>query len=355
MAAIAVKIARLRWLPCLLAAACTARAAHPIPIAVLELGDREAIGSLHADGLAPYEVTPPASPPAPADSTNDAIARVRAAYVAGELDACANAVAAISVEDQLARGDRASASRVLELGAACAVGARDLAGARTFADAIASYGLEPREQIAPDAERLIGQAIEAAGRAARSSLAIHGVAGAHVAVDGRPDRCVAPCELELAPGKHVIAATADGFAPAHVVVRVPDQTVVELDQAPASALLAAQQWRARTTSGASPADAVGAALVAKFVPDRRVVIVRGGPHVDGELVVDGLRVAIKEAPRGDSPELLRELAYDGGVLHRPAVWQRPWFWIAVTGAVVAIAAGIVAVTYQPRVVTSVGL
>ena len=72
------------------------------------------------------------------------------------------------------------------------------------------------------------------------------------------------------------------------------------------------------------------------------------------LVVDGLRVAIKEVPRGDADDLLRELAYDGRILQRPAVWQRPWFWIAVGGAAIAIAAGIVAATYQRPLHTSAG-
>ncbi|HEX4454954.1 MAG TPA: PEGA domain-containing protein [Kofleriaceae bacterium] len=344
---------RHRLLPWLLVGACTARAAHPIPIAVLELGDALDRAALHSDGLAPYAVSPPRAVP-PVDRTGDALGRARAAYVGGDFDACADALSGIAVDDLLAHADRDRASRVLVLSVACALGARNVADASADAATLASYGLEAHESIAPDAEALIGQAIEAQGHAAHSTIAIDGVAGAHVMIDGRADRCIAPCRVELSAGRHAIAATADGYAPAHDIVRVPDEARVELAQAPASAQLAATQWRSRVDAGLPPGDAIGAALVARFVPDRRVAIVRAGSRLDGDLVVDGLRVAVHEAPRGDVPDLLRELAYDGGVLRRPAVWQRPWFWIAVSGAAVAIAAAIVAVTYQRPIDTSVG-
>jgi hypothetical protein len=41
---------------------------------------------------------------------------------------------------------------------------------------------------------------------------------------------------------------------------------------------------------------------------------------------------LRQSPRGATPQLVREFAYDAGILQRPRVWQRPWFWIAVTGA-----------------------
>lgn len=354
MAAIAVNVARRRrLLPCLLVGACAARAAHPVPIAVLELGDAIDRAALHADGLTPYPVSPPTSA-APVDRIDDALARARTAYVGGDFDACVDALFVVPIDELLVRGDREHAARVLVLSVGCEVGARNLRDAAAAAATLASYGLEAHESIAPDAEQVIGAAIEAQNNAARATVAIDGVAGAHVMIDGRADRCIAPCRVELAAGHHVIAAIADGYAPAHKVVRVPDEAHVTLDQAPASAQLAASQWRARVDAGLPSGDAVGAALVARFVPDRRVAIVRAGSHLDGELVVDGLRVAVREAPHGDAPDLLRELAYDGGVLHRPAVWQRPWFWIAVGAAAVAIAATIVAVTYQRPVDTSVG-
>jgi hypothetical protein len=164
-----------------------------------------------------------------------------------------------------------------------------------------------------------------------------------------------PCTKQLAPGEHVVAVEADGYAPAMQVVRVPDVAHITIAQPPAAAMLAAQQWRARTGRGLPAADATGAALIGRFVPDRRVAIVHGGPHLEGELVVDSTHVAAMERARGEAPDLLRELAYDGGVLHRPAVWQRPWFWIVVGGAAVVIAGAIVAATYQPPIHTTVGI
>jgi hypothetical protein len=62
-------------------------------------------------------------------------------------------------------------------------------------------------------------------------------------------------------------------------------------------------------------------------------------------------VASTTRGHGDATGAIRELAYDGGVLHRPSVFQRPWFWIAAAGAAIVIAGAIVAVTYKPEPVT----
>jgi cytochrome b subunit of formate dehydrogenase len=50
---------------------------------------------------------------------------------------------------------------------------------------------------------------------------------------------------------------------------------------------------------------------------------------------------------------VRELAYDAGLLRRPHVWQRPWFWIAVTGVTLALSGAIVYAVYEPDVQTMV--
>jgi hypothetical protein len=41
-------------------------------------------------------------------------------------------------------------------------------------------------------------------------------------------------------------------------------------------------------------------------------------------------------------------------LQRPALWQRPLFWIIASGAAVLVAGSIVAITYQRPIHTSVG-
>jgi len=65
--------------------------------------------------------------------------------------------------------------------------------------------------------------------------------------------------------------------------------------------------------------------------------------------LDGKLAASATGDRGDGVSLVRELAYDGGMLKRPALWQRPTFWIAVTGAAVLVAGAIVWVVYEPEI------
>ena len=48
------------------------------------------------------------------------------------------------------------------------------------------------------------------------------------------------------------------------------------------------------------------------------------------------------------------LSQGDGLLQRPKVWQRPWFWIAVAGATAAISGAIIYATYEPDVQTMVG-
>jgi hypothetical protein len=201
---------------------------------------------------------------------------------------------------------------------------------------------------------MIGSALADAGKAPHRPLAIAGEVGARLVVDGRPGGCALPCSVELGPGDHVLAVDADGFVPAVQHVRTPDVDHIAIAQQPAPADLAAQQWRARLGRGLPATDATGAALIGSFAGDKRVVFVHGDRELTGALIVSGKVAATRQAPRGDTADLVREMAYDARVLPRPAVWQRPWFWIAVSGATLAIAATIIAVTYKPPPDTSVG-
>ena len=343
-------------------AACAGCAATPttaIPIAVVVDGDRAALGGGAAPrvaGLELREVALPAPPAQPADVVGPAIARARVAYQHGDLDACRGELAHVDVAAVLARGDRATAARALALDAGCAWGNRATEDARADAARLASLGLDlPEGIVPPDVEAVIGAAITDAGGAARAPLAVAGPIGARASVDGKPAGCALPCTVDVAPGEHVVAVDADGFQPVERAVRVPDVASVTLAPQAAPAALAAQQWRARVGRGLPAADATGAALLGQLASAPRVAYLHGDAQLAGALVVDGKLVATVTRARGDASGALRELAYDGGVLHRPSVWQRPWFWIAVSGAVVLAAGAIVAVTYTPHVRVGVGL
>ncbi|HEX4418044.1 MAG TPA: hypothetical protein VH165_09105 [Kofleriaceae bacterium] len=339
---------------------CAARSAHPIPIAVLLDGDPGAGAALPAvAGLAPHALVVPASPPEPPDDTAAPLARARKAYAAGELEACRAELAHVDVPRVLAGGRREVAARVLAFDAACAWGQQAQAAARGLAARLASFGLAvPDTAIAPDIEAILGDAIVAAGNAHPRPVRVRGEPGARLGVDGKPPACALPCTVDLVPGAHVLAATADGFSDAMREVRIPDITDVTLAQAPASPALAAAQWRARAGRGLPATDAVGAKLIAQLGGERRIALIDGartGGALTGALILDGTLAARATAARGDEAGLLRELAYDAGVLHRPSVWKRPWFWIAVSGAAIGAAVAIIAITYQPSVETRLQL
>jgi hypothetical protein len=204
--------------------------------------------------------------------------------------------------------------------------------------------------VTPEIDRLLGDAIRAAGTAPRHPVAIAGVVGARLAIDGRPGDCTLPCTVDLAPGDHVLAVAADGYAPAVSLVRTPDIDHITIAQEPATTELAARQWRARLGRGLPATDAVGVALLAKL-GGTRIAYLHGDRQLTTALVVDGKLVATDTRARGDAIGAVQEVAYDGHVLHRPSVFQRPWFWIATAGAALAIAAAIVAITYKPNPMT----
>jgi hypothetical protein len=340
-------------------AACAAGPAHPIPIAIFVEGEPAAARLPVVDGLAPHALVVPPSPPAePAErpETARALARARKAYAAGDFELCRAALAPIEVPRMLAAGARDAAARALAFDAACAWGEQAEVTARGIAARLAGYGLAPPDaSIAPDIEAILGDALVAAGNARVRSVAVRGEAGARLGVDGRPPVCALPCTVDLVPGDHVLAVTADGFADAYRELRVPEVTEVALVQVAASPALAAAQWRARAGRGLPSTDAIGARLIAQLGGERRIAVLHLGDPLTGVMIVDGALAARTTAPRGDDAGLVRELAYDAGVLHRPAVWQRPWFWIAVAGVAIGVATAIAVLTYQPSMHTSLAL
>ncbi len=328
-------------------------------MAILVEADAAAVGELAPRSVAGLElrtVEIPSPPAAPIDVAAPVITRARAAYASGDFDACRSELAKVDVVQLLVAQNRALASRAITLEAACAWGALAKADARTAAARLASFGLElPVSAVAPDVEQLIGAAVATSGKEPRHQLAVEGEVGARLALDGRPAGCTLPCTLDVSGGDHVLAVDTDGFMPASRVVRAPDITQIKLAQQPASAQLAAQQWRARIGRGLPGTDAVGVSLIAKLAVEQRIAVLRGGSRLEGSIIVDGALRAQAVRDRGEGPPLVRELAYDGGVLQRPAVWQRPWFWIAASGAAVVIAGAIVWATYEPETRTGLKL
>jgi hypothetical protein len=100
------------------------------------------------------------------------------------------------------------------------------------------------------------------------------------------------------------------------------------------------------------ADVVGARLLSHFVATSRIAYVRADSRLTGALVVDGKLVASATRDRGEQAALIGDLAYDGGLLHRPAFYQRPLFWI-ITASVATAAAGTIWFLNRP-IHTSVG-
>jgi len=333
-----------------LSAACAARPAHPVPLAILVDSEAGTPARLPVvDGLSPHALVVPASAPDEPDRTSAPVSRARKAYAEGDFDTCRAELARVDVAGALAAGGRDGAARALAFDAACAWGGQAAATARQLAAQLASYGLAvPDAAIAPDIEAVLGEAIVAAGNARPHPVVVHGAAGARLGVDGRPASCTLPCTVDLVPGDHVLAVTADGLADAHRVVRVPDTTDVTLAQPPAAPPVAAAQWRARAAHGLPTTDAIGARLIAQLGRERRIAVLHPGDPLTGALIVDGALVASATTRRGDEAGLVRELAYDGGILARPAVWQRPWFWIAISGLALGAAGTVTLLLYHPH-------
>ncbi|MEO7732915.1 MAG: hypothetical protein ABIY55_18265, partial [Kofleriaceae bacterium] len=234
-----------------IAPGCAATPAHPIPLAIFVDGAPPA-RLPEVAGLALHTLTLPPSPPAEPDHTAGPLSRARKAYAAGDFDACRAELARIDVPMTLAAGQRDAAARALAFDAACAWGGQAVTVARAIAAQLAAYGLTlPDAAIAPDIEAVLGEAIVAAGNAHAHPIAVRGEPGARLAIDGQPPACALPCTVDLIPGDHILAVSADGFADAHQQLRVAQAAPsdVELAQPVAPPALAAAQWRARAGRG----------------------------------------------------------------------------------------------------------
>lgn len=339
----------------LVVAACAPMPKHPIAVGVLFDGERESLPSRAVPGLELQTIELPVPAP-PVDHVTSVLASARSAFGAGQSDQCRKTLRTLGVDQLLAVGNRAAAARALTLEAGCAFLANARDEARAIAERFAAFGLElPSQAVGFEVEQMIGDAIEAANKQPRHPLAIRGEAGARLLVDGLPASCLAPCTVQLAPGHHVIALEADGYEPTSRTVRVPDEKEVVIDPQRASAERAAFQWRARVGRGLPPTDPTGIALLGLATRQPRLAYLQAGKQLAGLLIVDGAQRATGTRERGGGTMLVRELAYDGGLLQRPRIWQRPWFWIAVAGATLAVSGAIIYVTYEPEVRTVLGV
>ena len=319
---------------------------HPIAVAVLS--DRPTVPLAAVAGLELHIAALPQEPRPHDESVSSVLVDARRAYAAGEADRCRQQLATLDLPGLLVHGNRAAPARALALDTACAYQGLARDDAARIAARLAVLGLDlPADAVAREAEDLIVAAIAKASAAPRAKLDVAGVIGARVSVDGRPATCVIPCPLELVPGEHVVAVEADGYAPAWKTVRVPDVAKLVVEQQPAPRELAATQWRARRGRGLPATDAKGAELIALALAEPRIAYLEG---TTGVLIVGG---KLRATGSGQSPTLLRELAYDGGLLQRPKAWQRPWFWIVVAGATALVSGAVIYATYQPEIPTMV--
>ena len=334
-----------------LLAACSATPKHRIAVATIVEGDRAKVGALDPHAIAGLELHPFTIPPAPAPPTDDTpaiVARARAGYVSGEFEACRGELAKIDLDKLLVAQQRALAGRVLAFDAACAYGAKAPALARGLAQKLARMGLElPDAPFAREEETLLTQAIATAGSEPRLAISVGGLAGARLFVDGKPAGCTLPCTVDTPAGDHFLAVELDGYAPIARWATITQATTINFNPRPASPEIALAQWRARIGRGLAPADSVGAKLIAQLSGQPRVAYLMGGTQIAGTLIVDGEPKATDE--RDEAVPLVRDLAYNANVLKRPALWQRPTFWIVTSIAVAAVAGAIVYAVYEPEV------
>ena len=310
---------------------------------------------------------PNAIPPPPPIPTS-ALADARQAYVRGDFSRClASLGRADAATDALGAGDALTASRLLLWSAACHLGDGDQRGARDAAESLAVLALPPPPDVGSVSQEV--EALLARARAsARPDVPVRietSAPGAELVIDGRSQRCAAPCTLPLPTGAHVVRAEADGYEVlVRRIVAAPPSLQLRLDLTPASPEVAASQWTARYGHGTEPDAARSVRLLSTAlraprlllfsVDEGRTLRVRCAVAVDGEISARAERVDVD--PR-QLDAAVRGLASDVLVRGRllepaPALHQRPEFWIAV-GVAAAIAAGATAVVATRNVHTGI--
>src|SRR5262245_8375839 len=309
--------------------------------------------------------------PSPDPEVELRLGAARKEYVDAAFAACVSRLAVPTlVPELLGRGRRMEASRVLLWRAACRAGAGRTGEARADAASLAAFGLEvppDAAAVSPEVELLFTQAEAAADKTPRSPLAIEapGIVRARVAVDGRPEVCIAPCTVDLRAGDHLVRVEADGRAPDSRLVRVPGPTA-SFTLVPAPPELAARQWASRYGRGPAIDSAPSVGLLATATRSRSLAVftvetgkgqrLRGVLALDGEVAARSERTidAAPGAAADEAPALLRDLLVRGKLLEpAPPLWKRPVFWVVVAGVTVAAAGVTALILYDPPVDTKV--
>jgi len=310
---------------------------------------------------------PNATPPPPL-VPGSALADARQAYVRGDFSRClASLGRADAATDALGAGDALTASRLLLWSAACHLGDGDQRGARDAAESLAVLALPPPPDVGSVSQEV--EVLLAKARASpRPDVPVRletSAPGAELVIDGRSQRCAAPCTLPLPAGAHVVRAEADGYEVlVRRIVAAPPSLQLRFDLTPASPEVAAAQWTARYGRGAEPDAARSVRLLSTAlraprlllfsVDEGRTLRVRCAVAVDGEISARAERVDVDPrqldaAVRGLASDVLMR----GRLLEpAPALHQRPEFWIAV-GVAAAIAAGATAVAATRNVHTGI--
>ncbi|MCA2976960.1 MAG: PEGA domain-containing protein [Myxococcaceae bacterium] len=323
-----------------------ALAAEPPAVVVVSPDDPAlAARALETEGL-PVRLSSAAMPAMAAAEapgvTDERVVAARKAWVQADFQRCLSALADDAlVTDALGRRDATAAARALAWRVACKVGARQPEGARRDAEWLAALGLALPPDVGlmtPDVETLFPAAARAVDQEARVGVTVESsVAGAAVAVDGRPGACIAPCRMELRRGVHVIEVSADGYTPRLAVAAVAAPGVaLTLPLTPADPSLASAQWAARRAAGEAVDSGRSARLLATALRASRLVVLAAGEGglVRGALAVDGVVQARGE--REAVPALVTDLLVRGRVVAPSTPWWKRWpFWVAVGAAVVA--------------------
>jgi hypothetical protein len=301
----------------------------------------------------PFELRP-ADPPAAVvvqeqtSALHGALAAARRAYVSADFACCLTHLDADQlVPSLLSRGERTLAARVLAWRTACFSGANQESLAVAAAEALATLRLPLPEDVAsmaPDVEALLARSATVVGTRALLPVTVTATPeGALVSVDGRPEGCATPCQVDLPPGLHVLRLSAEGHSLSwRAITASPGVAAQTFELAPATPEEAATQWQARRVNGASLDSEASMRLLSTSLRAPRLVLVASDAmtpeRLEGALVVDGA-LAARAARQGDAVGLVKDLLVRGRVLEEaPPLYQRWPFWAAV--GVAAVAAGV---------------
>ena len=284
--------------------------------------------------------------PAPFSAPTERLTQARKAWVSADFATCLKLLEDDSgVTAALEQEQRSTAARTLTWRVACKLGARQAEGARRDAEWLAALELPLPEDVGvmtPDVEVLLTSVRRAVDARPRVQLAVTSpVAGASVALDGRPGACTVPCRMAVAAGIHVVQVSGDGYSPMARPISVATTDLeVNLALPAADPSLASTQWHRRHAAGESFDGGRSMQLLSVALRSARLLVVEPSEDpslVRGALAIDGVVQARGE--RDDVQALVRDLLVRGKVFEPSVpVWKRWPFWVAIGAA--AIASGV---------------